>query len=294
MENLTDSCLRSLDRPPPFGYDTAGVGSPEVTAICALAFRAHGHVRRMHESLRWLAAAQADDGSVRACGNGVDACWPTGLAVMAWASAATCPPDKNLENYARAAEKGIAWMLGHPGVTMARDPMLGHDTSLSGWAWVQGSHPWVIPTAFNLLALKATGRGDHPKAREAAKLLVDRQLRDGGCNYGNTTVLGQELRPQLEPTGLAMAALAGESDPGGRVRRSLDYLEKGLTERTPAPSLCYGLLGLAAHGRRPEGAAGWLARCYERAVRKGNRPLNLGLLCLASSSRRSLLFGEHP
>jgi hypothetical protein len=285
VEDISVSCLQLLDGPPPYGYDAAGAGSPEVTAICALAFRAHGRLQRMHQSLRWLSDAQADDGSVRACGLAVDACWPTGLAVLAWASAATGPPDKGLENSARAAEKGVGWILGHQGETMAREPSLGHDTSLAGWAWVQGTHSWVIPTAFNLLALKATGRGDHPKAREAVKLLVDRQLRDGGCNYGNTTILGQELRPQLEPTGIAMAALAGEGDHGGRIRRSLDFLETSLAEPMSAPSLCYGLLGLAAHGRRPAGAESWLSACFERTVRRGKRPLNLGLLCLASSSR---------
>src|SRR2546428_787916 len=83
----------------------------------------------------------------------------------------------------------------------------------------------LAATAMHVLALKAAGHRDHPRTREAVRLLIDRLLPGGGCNYGNTIVLGQELRPQLQPTGLAMLALAGETDPDGRVAMSLAYLK---------------------------------------------------------------------
>lgn len=286
MEDLAGLCLRNLDADPPYGYKADDAGHPEATAVCALAFRDQGQVQKMHKSLQWLCAQQADDGSVGACPLEVAARWPTGLAVLAWSATAGCPPGDSRPEYAQAAENGVGWILSHRGETMARSESVGHDTELAGWTWVQGTHSWVVPTAINLLALKATGRDSHPRAREAVHLLLDRQLRDGGCNFGNTSVLGSEQRPQLEPTGLAMAALAGEVDHSGGIGRSLDYLERSLSERTSAQSLSYGLIGLAAHGRNPPDAARWLSACLERTLRRGGRPLHLALLCLASSSRR--------
>ena len=93
------------------------------------------------------------------------------------------------------------------------------------WPWVLGTHSWIEPTAFNVLALKAAGRGEHPRTREAVRLLVDRLLPTGGCNYGNTTVLGQQLRPHLAPTGLVLLSLAGEQINDSRIAKSLAYLQ---------------------------------------------------------------------
>ena len=94
---------------------------------------------------------------------------------------------------------------------------------------MSGTHSWVEPTAINVLALRSADQAGHPRCREAVKLLLDRQLPEGGWNYGNTTVLGHVLRPQVQPTGLALAALAGETDIRPKVHRSLDLLGQTLS-----------------------------------------------------------------
>ena len=138
----------------------------------------------------------------------------------------------------------------------AAQRFVGHDTTLQGWPWVVGTHSWVEPTAISMFALRSAGQAGHPRCREAVKLLLDRQLPAGGWNYGNTTVLGHVLRAQVQPTGLALAALADETDIRPKVLRSLQWLEHTLagTHDDRLALLCTDGTGrarpLAASGKR--------------------------------------------
>jgi hypothetical protein len=132
-----------------------------------------------------------------------------------------------------------------------------------------------------LIALTASGHADHPRAQQAAALLIDRLLPGGGCNYGNTVVLGRELRPHVLPTGLALFALRGQSDHSGKIARSLAYLQRELKPTVTPASLAYALLGLAAHGVAPQSAESLLARCADAALRRG-ATMELALLTLAA------------
>src|SRR5205085_5895836 len=124
----------------------------------------------------------------------------------------------------------------------------GHNTELVGWAYAEQTHSWVEPTAFAVLALKAVGKSDLPAAREGVAVLIDRQLPGGGLNYGNTYVLGQLIRPHIEPTGIGLIALAGENDSSGRIAKSIAWLRRSVEPRTTPLSLAWGLIGLRAHG----------------------------------------------
>jgi hypothetical protein len=176
--------------------------------------------------------------------------------VLAWSHTDAATSDTQFQEHVNRA---IAYLLSLHSRTMESLADMGHNPRLDGWPWVGGTHAWSEPTAINLLALKAAGRGDHPRAREAAEMLIDRLLPGGGCNYGNTTVFGNELRPHVEPTGLVAAALAGETDPSGKLERSLDWLERMVGKARGGASLAYALLGLSAHQRRPSNAGVLLA-----------------------------------
>jgi hypothetical protein len=115
------------------------------------------------------------------------------------------------------------------------------------------------------------------------RLLVNRLLQHGGCNYGNTFVLGQELMPHIQPTGIVMMALAGESVEDPRLERSLAYLEKNLSADTTTASLAFGLLGLAAQGRAPAERFAWLESSYNRVDVRGQSPYKIALLALAAA-----------
>ena len=97
-------------------------------------------------------------------------------------------------------------------MAFGRSPLLGHDTTLIGWPWIQATHSWVEPTALALMALTLSSNADHPRATAARELLLARQLEAGGWNYGNTTAFGRAQRPAPDSTGVALAALSVEAD----------------------------------------------------------------------------------
>lgn len=124
----------------------------------------------------------------------------------------------------------------------------GHDTTLIGWPWIDRTHSWVEPSSLALMALELVGNGGHARAREARRMLFDRQLERGGWNYGNTNLFGgKDLYPMPSSTGLALCALAGRTD-RETVIKSLSYLSDVFsTLNTP---LSLSLLLLALLGER--------------------------------------------
>ncbi|MCX5892124.1 MAG: hypothetical protein NTW80_03980, partial [Deltaproteobacteria bacterium] len=169
-----------------------------------------------------------------------------------------------------------------------------HDPSLKGWPWVTGTYAWIDPTAFGVIALKATGQGSHPRVLEAKRLILDRQCLHGGWNYGNRLVYGAELQPMPENTGLALDALKGLA-PRSSLEASLDYLKSRVPSlRTPI-ALTFSLLGLGAWGERPAAAPAWLAECWQLQEQLGGYDTTaLSLLILASCLSGGLesIFGK--
>jgi hypothetical protein len=190
-----------------------------------------------------------------------------------------------VEQYSPSIHRAVQWTLAERGKTQKRGEMARHDSTLVGWTWAANTHSWIEPTAMFVLALKATGHNDHPRTREAARLLSDRLLPAGGCNYGNTILLGQTLLPHVQPTGLAMMALAGEINQVPQVELSLHFLQRELRRDTTTASLCYGLLGLAAHDRSPAERLEWLENACRRCVEHGGSCYKMSLLALAAADQ---------
>ena len=99
----------------------------------------------------WLAAIQQPDGSL-----GVSA----------------RPTDAGVDDRLTPSCSGRRWRVTSPGVAGAAswllrqkgtiipagadpDRVLGHDTTLVGWPWVDGTHSWLEPTVLAVLALGA-------------------------------------------------------------------------------------------------------------------------------------------
>ena len=160
---------------------------------------------------------------------------------------------------------------------------------IPGWSWAADTHAWMEPTCLAVLALKALGKENHPRTRDGVKMIVDRLLENGGCNFGSTMILGQTTLPQVQATGFAMLALADETIADPRIGKSLDYLASELSEYTSTASLCYGLLGLTAHGLRPRRAEQLLQSAFARELRGGASCYKLALILLASCPDRSWL-----
>jgi hypothetical protein len=262
-----------------WSYRASTETASEPAAWTAIALAAYGRSEAAVRPARWLASLQQPSGAVGVSAKEPEPCWPTSLAILAWktvASAAGGEFDKSF----RIARN---WSLASAGKTAPRSTHVGHDTELVGWSWAAETHSWLEPTCMFVMGLRAAGDGDHPRVREGVKLIVDRLLPQGGANYGNTIVLGQPLVPHVQPTGLAMLALCGESADDVRVDKSLDYLAGRIDARTSAPSLAMACLGLAAHGQRPAACEEWIARSLEEPRRRPLAALEKSLLLLAAA-----------
>ncbi len=266
------------------GYHPGMPAATEPTALVAMALFAHGRDPSAQRLVDRLLEMQNRDGSV-----GIDRLqqepgWPTAWALLAWRAAQKS--SVFAVEYVAGIDRALAWILNTEGTLPDHIDDSAGDIVARGWPWVQGTYSWVEPTAMNLLALKHVRQTNHRRAREAALLLDHRLLASGGCNYGNTVVFGQALRPHVEPTGLALLALIGEEDPGGRVARSVEYLQRELSGGTPAASLSYGVLGLAAQDALPPAADDWLQAAAQRSLERRAPTYKLALLALAALGRQ--------
>lgn len=227
-----------------FGYGEGGSFSPEATAWAVMALAASEKHRDIARgACDRLADGQLSDGRVSAV-NGFDAAaWPTALSILAW---------KCVQGYRQPLDAGLRFLLSFKGKHQpkgAHSPA-GHDTSIVGWPWIERTHSWIEPTCMSMLALKANGYNNHPRTRQAARMVMDRQLSGGGWNYGNTTVFGQKLLPMPENTGQALCALNGLTSQTS-VQSSLDYLSRCMASiRTPM-ALAWMLHGLGMWSQLP-------------------------------------------
>ncbi len=278
-----------------WGYHHDTPAATEPTALAALACLALGETDRAVVAMNRLAAIQAADGSLGVSAEQQTPRWPTSLAVLAWtayeqaAEENSLPPSSEMPAFTDNIRRGVKSILTIKGKKGEADGQVGHNTKLVAWPWVEGTHSWIEPTAMHVLALRATGHGQHVRVAQATRLMIDRILPDGGLNYGNTFVLGQQLRPHTQPTGLTLLALAKDDRSGGPIRKTTRYLQSALSSQTTTLSLSYGLLGLAAHGVFPKSADDWIRAAYHRTMARDRSPYKLALLALAALNENSPL-----
>jgi hypothetical protein len=273
-----DEAIERLSSAGPCGYSADGPPSAEPTALAAIALLGAGRGDKAKPHLQWLADNQINPGGSVPPLPGLG--WPGWTTPLAIVAAVTSNAQSGESNFRLSEAK--QWLLSAEGKKLENVREIGHDGTLIGWPWVLGTHSWQEPTAWSVLALKSLGLAAHARTREGVRLLVDRLLPTGGCNYGNTYVLGQRLRAHLEPSGLALMALAGESSDDPRIPATIGYVAAALSDETTPVSLSYGLMGLTAHRQAPASAAAWLAAAYARTIKRQASPLTSALLVLAA------------
>ncbi len=258
-----------------FAHRPGGKGRPDVSCWAILALEAAGvqgdTVRKARQA---LAKAQSSDGRVCISPQHPEACWPTSLAVLAWHGA---------PQYEEPRTKAVQFLLNlEQARTEGNGPTpFGHDGTIPGWPWIRETHAWVEPTAYALMALRVCGHVHHSRARDAVRLLLDRQLPGGGWNIGNTTVFGQELRPMPETTGPALEALTGMT-PKDVVAKSITYLQAHREQWHAPMSLAWALLGLHAWQETPQQTQEQILRVLDRQDQYGPcDTVSLSLLLLA-------------
>jgi len=211
----------------------------EATAWAILAMKSWGENKKILESAcRHLSKKQSADGRLAAVDGHPEAYWPTSLALLSWLT---------VEGFEIEIHRAIQFLLANSGtVSFEQDSaMVIHDLSIKGWSWTENTYSWIEPTTMGVLALKASGYGNHNRAFEAIRLILNRQLPNGGWNYGNTMVFGKQLMPIPEYTGKALCALGGYTEIDF-VKQSINYLnQKVKWIRTPQ-TLAWSIFGLKA------------------------------------------------
>jgi hypothetical protein len=280
-----------------WGYRIGTAPGVEPTALAGLGLLAAGRGVRPEEggaavtaAADWLAAIQQRDGSLGVSERLPTPGWTTAYALLLW---------KALGGYEPRRRRAASWLLRQKGtiVPAGADPdrVLGHDTTLVGWPWVDGTHSWLEPTVLAVLALRREGLGAHPRVSEGLRVILDRAVATGGWNCGNKSAFGRVLRAQPAPTGLALLALAPDRERSEVVGRAIRYLLAHLPGVRAAESLGWGLLGLRAWRELPEGAGRWLDESYRRTVARSDAAPRLSLLLLAAGAHALELFdGKSP
>jgi hypothetical protein len=275
LEDLVERMAGRFDWP----YHSDGPAAAEPTAFAVLALCGHGrHEAAVRAAEALVSMQHTKDGSVGVTKSQDWPRWPTGLAICAWHAVGQVASADFREPIDRAVE----FLLKFQGQTSKRvGDTVGHDTELIGWPWVDGTHSWLEPTAFSVLGLKQLGMEQHSRVRNGIRLLIDRQLPGGGCNYGNTLVFGQKLVEHIQPTGLALLALADErANP--RVEATVALLKNSWPQAVGTASVCFAAMGLAAVGQLPPGLSERLEQLHRRQAQLGDSPYRQTLIALAS------------
>ncbi len=265
-----------------FPHRPGGGFRPDATSWATLALEAAGSTTGLvDKARRLLVKAQSDDGRICLAPQNPDAYWPTPLAALAWHGA----PE-----FAEPRKRAIRFLLEADLVGVLDGPQMGesHDVTIEGWPWTVKAHPWVEPTAYVLLALRACGYGTHGRAQDAVRLLLDRQLAAGGWNVGTTVTFGTPMWPTPEASGLALQALAGLV-PKSVVEKSIAYLRSRLPSLNAPISLAWAILGLHAWQEPIEQPQERIAQVLDRQGQLGpHDTFSLSLLLLAWHCRAGL------
>jgi hypothetical protein len=237
-----------------FGAHRGSPSATEPTAVSLLALSFEAEPVDTVPLRAWLRSHETPEHGWPVMAGLREPSWTTALAVLALAR---YPAE------AEVAQRGAAWLVGERGRTidgrpglLARmltrpTPVVELDGALVGWPWTDGTFSWVEPTAYAVLALRAvTPRSAAAVARidEGKRLLLDRMCPDGGWNYGNRRVLGEDLWSYPDTTALALLALGREAD-GAVVTKGLAALDAMLETNPSGLATALGTLALAAHGR---------------------------------------------
>ncbi len=277
-----------------WGYGHSGSPYTEPTVVGALALLSigdllsaqgagHDHLSQetrqlVDQSATWLESLQQPDGSIGIAAAMPAPRWPTAFAVLLWSQ---------LPDYQRSRAEALRWLQLREGHTFVKTKqcVLGHDTSIPGWPWVEGTHPWLEPTAMAMLALCKNQLAGHQRIRDGVRMVLDRSIASGGWNVGNSSAFGRELRPQAGSTGLALLALrAAGHEETPSVTRGCHYLAEALPATRSPETLGWGLLGWEAWRVRRAETETWLSEAFENTIALRHAPMRLSLLLLAAAS----------
>ena len=170
---------------------------------------------------------------------------------------------------------------------------LNVDRRLGGWGWNPETAKWVEPTCLSLFCLNLVkGAVRRPALTaclaEGERMVYDRMCRAGGWNYGNSHVLGEDLRPYPLTTALALIALQKyPSRPENQ--QSLHYLGAAAKQEPSALALCFAILCLDLYQQEWRSLLTRLETLYHETGFLGDlRTKALALLVISASQGRNV------
>ncbi len=243
--------------------------------------------------LGWLSRRQHPDGSWPLTDQLGESSWTTALAILSLAL---------FDSHRQRALQGVDWLLGQKGKTRWLNSFLNRWASrkvnvplnpdLKGWPWTAETFSWVEPTAYALIALKKLkpylqGTRAEERIHQGELMIYDRMCEEGGWNYGNSKVLGENLWPYPDVTAVALIALQDHQAAEAN-QRSFQALLKMLPQVESGLTLSWSILCLSLYG---EDGAVWkkvLARNYEKMGFLGETK-TMALALLASGNGAKVL-----
>ncbi len=278
VTDLKDSLLRSVNSSGGWGYYVGRASRVEPTCWALLALLegrpSLPDAGLLHSATAFLARAQQSSGFLVDNSRQSPNLATNGLAALLWE---VRPETGSPSNVARL----IQAIAREKGVVLPSSRISTQDNSIQGWPWIEGTFSWVEPTAWCLMALR---RGeDTPASRvrivDAEKLLFDRACRRGGWNYGNADMLGQDLRPYVPTTALALLALQGHRDRPS-IDRGVEFLWKNRLKETSGMAYSLAMIALNVFGRKTTDVRQALMAHWERTGFLGN-PQTIAMALLA-------------
>jgi hypothetical protein len=140
--------------------------------------------------------------------------WATAIAVNALMILGAAPGTlaASLDTLLRCRPLEASWLVRLK--FRFSDRQVRFDPTKYGWPWVPDTVSWVVPTSMALITLERARRRGlvcgsefEERLRLGAEMLLDRACLEGGWNAGNAVVYGVPLRPHIDATALALAAL---------------------------------------------------------------------------------------
>jgi hypothetical protein len=251
---LAELRYRRLPHPGGWSHYGAQFGT-EPTSLALLALHSSSSAATVpRQELEPLLASQRPNGLWPAVGNetaGVSF-WASAVAVNTLMTLGAAPETfaGALDSLVNCRPLEASWLVRLK--FRLSDRQVRFDPAKYGWAWIPGTVSWVVPTSMALIGLERAKRQGLIRGSELQKrlclgveMLLDRVCPGGGWNAGNAVVYGVPLRPHVDATALALAAL--------RFHHSLPVVRESLTwilNRIDCPSaysLAWVILSAAAY-----------------------------------------------
>jgi hypothetical protein len=261
-----------------WGYLPGKQSYAEPTCYAALALAAVGtateQTERQARIVAWLTAHTNQVGAITRVNAGGQPNSTTDLSAFDnWGTIIAFFTLSKLNSGGELRERHLKYLLNSRGNLL--DKKASQELHLNGelqaWSWARGTASWVEPTAYGVLALKASGMREHERVKVGEAFLFDRACYEGGWNYGNKEVLKVVLEPMPTNTCFALLALQDADRNHEVIQKSVAYLEQEIAARQSALLLALGAMCFDIYARPQEKLlAALLARQQENGSWRDN------------------------